>query len=109
MSDAAKYIVQSLKEPSQFRNGYLNMSGSTHTLNEAFEISEKIRSRKLNVEYLDKETAAKRIEKNESEMDAFALELLYGIEEGYCLLRDPWSHPDVIKTTLEDYLTQTFK
>jgi hypothetical protein len=25
------------------------------------------------------------------------------------LVRDPWAHPDVIKTTLEDYLTQTFK
>lgn len=109
MSDAAKYIVQSLKEPNQFRNRYLNMAGSTHTLNEAFEIFEKMRGRKLNVEYLDKETAAQRIEKNESEMDAFALELLYGIEEGYCLVQDPWSHPDVTRTTLEDYLTQTFK
>jgi hypothetical protein len=85
------------------------MSGSTHTLKEAFVISEKIRGRKLNVEYLDKETAAQRIEKNVSERDAFALELLYGIEERYCLVRDPWAHPDVIKTTLEDYLTQTFK
>ncbi|GAB5591625.1 hypothetical protein Unana1_06525 [Umbelopsis nana] len=109
MSDAAKYIVLSLKEPDQFLNGQLKMSSGTNTINEAFGLYEKISGRKLNITYLDKEAAGELIAKNEDQAYTFALELLYGIEEGYCLLSDPWSHPDVTKITVEQYLTQKLK